>query len=293
VLVLSACGSGGSGAEPATLSSEGLEECGFRDEAVARIDVSVRFDIYHPSEFGRVEALVRDGPLPSFHRVAHKSGDCRYWYLSQGFCDPACASGEICDAKDECVVLPFQLSAGTLSVDGLAEPIEVSAQEFGVGSYDGPGGLDETLFAAGDSITASFSGDEFPRVSLSAQGVDAMEHELTDTGFDLGTDSDVELSWAPSDNEACVRVVLNSSNVSHGAPLDGFIECETSDTGSLTISQTLIERFPYGTTPEVTEGFDWPQSELTRYTASRVDTEYGPAELVVRSTTYFQVSHEP
>jgi hypothetical protein len=122
--------------------------------------------------------------------------------------------------------------------------------------------------------------------------MELMDSELTESGYEMLDGTDAELSWTPGpDPEACVRLVLNGFNAVHGAPLGDVIVCEGTDTGTLVVPQTFVEEFPYGETPVVTEGYDWPHSELTRYTRNSVDTALGRAELVVRSSTYFQPSH--
>jgi hypothetical protein len=94
------------------------------------------------------------------------------------------------------------------------------------------------------------------------------------------------------DPDACVALVLNGSSPSHGAPLRDVIVCEALDTGRIVVPRALVERFPAGSTPEVTEGYDWPHSTLSRYARARADTDAGPIELLVRSTVSFLLSHE-
>ena len=88
-----------------------------------------------------------------------------------------------------------------------------------------------------------------------------------------------------------MQVVLFGFNESHGAPLNTIIRCESADDGSVTIPQAMVDAFPTGATPEVTEGYDWPHSELTRYTRARTPVDPGDAVLLVHSTTYFRLRH--
>ena len=131
-----------------------------------------------------------------------------------------------------------------------------------------------------------------PAAAIGAFGVEAMDTALTTDGFEMLDGQDAELTWtAGPDPAACVRLVINGFNDVHGAPLSDIIECETADTGSLIIPRSFVEEFPHGETPDVTEGYDWPHAELTRYTQNIVGTDGGQAKLVIRSTTYFQPSH--
>ena len=269
-----------------------LDPCGFADPPAALVDVSVSYDIYHPGAFARIEGTVRDGPLPVQHEVVMEEGGCRYLKASLGDCSPACGAGEFCTIDDVCVPYPIGVSGGTLTVLGLGDPIEITAEDWNPGMYVGPAGLPVDLFDSSDAVGAALSGGDFPAVTLGAKGVDPVEPDLVETGFEMVDGQDAEITWTPgADPEACVRAVLNGFNATHGAPLDDIIECEGTDTGSLAIPQALVEEFPHGETPEVTEGYDWPHSELSRYARSSEDVAAGPARLVVRSTAYFLMSH--
>ena len=269
-----------------------LDPCGFADPSAALVDVSISYDIYHSGAFARIEGLVQDGAYPTFHEVVMEEGGCRYLKVALGSCAPACPNGEACVAGDECVPYPNAVSGGTLTINGLGAPVEITAEDWNAGMYVGPAGLPVDLFDSSDSVGAKLAGGDFPAVSLGAKGVDPVDPALVEAGFEMIDGQGAQLTWTPgADPDACVRVVLNGFNATHGAPLSDIIECEGPDTGSLIVPQALVEEFPHGTTPEVTEGYDWPHSELTRYTRSSVDEPQGPARLLVRSTAYFLVSH--
>jgi hypothetical protein len=266
--------------------------CGFVEDAAGTVDVSEQADRFHGAPFSRVEGRFLEAPYPSFHAVALEEGACRHYELAIGDCDPACEGGLVCTADGACAAFPGGASAGRLTVDGLAEPVSIEASGPAAGDYRSPAGLPFPLFEASDPVSAQVSGGQVPRIRLAAAGVAPMDADLVSTGLVLADGGDALVTWtAGPDPEACVQVVLNGSNLSHGAPLRDIVRCEGADTGSLTIPQAIVERFPHGDTPEVTEGYDHPASTLGRYTRSRVETDSGPVELLVRSTTYFLVSH--
>jgi hypothetical protein len=125
-------------------------------------------------------------------------------------------------------------------------------------------------------------------------GVVPVDAELTADGLDMLSGQDLEIAWTTgADPDACVQVVLNGFNETHGAPLSDVIRCESADDGSIVVPSAMVDAFPTGETPEVTEGYDWPHSELTRYTRSTADTSGGSASLVVRSSAYFLLRHSP
>lgn len=289
LVAAASCGGGGSGEPPVEVD---LAPCGFAEPAAARIVVSEDSDLFHAGLHSSIRGEVLTGPAPSFHEVAREEGGCRHLRAVVGFCDPACAPDQFCTVDDACRPYPTSAAAGVLTVSGLGDPLRLRAEDFDPGLYTGPAGLPAPLFDAGDPIGARLAGDAFPAVSLGAVGVAAMDPDLTASGLVMRSGQDAELTWtAGPDPDACVQVVLNGFNQTHGAPLADIISCEGPDTGSLIVPQALVDEFPTGETPQVTEGYDWPHSELTRYTRSAQETDQGPAELLVRSTTHFLLDH--
>ncbi len=270
-------------------------ECGFADGVVATIDVGEHGDVVGAGGYAEVGAVLRDGPDPSFHVVTLEEGECRLYELAIGFCDPACSAGETCTATGDCVPYPASISGGTIAVSGLGghpDPIEMQPQDGSPGTYEGPFVLPADLFGPDDRIVAAVAGDVFDAISFETRGVARLETTLTDAGLQMRGGEDAEVAWtagpAPG---ACVQMVLPFRNRSHGLPADAIVRCESPDDGSLTVPRSIVEAFPIGETPERTEGFDWPQSELTRYTRDMRETEHGPAALWVRSTLYFRFHH--
>ncbi len=268
------------------------DACGFAVAAAATIDISERSDVWHDGFYARVEAQTGAGSEPNVHAVVVEAANCRLLELMYGECTSACAADEVCQSTGECAAEPEGLAAGTLRVSGLADAVAIESQSWSPGRYDSPSLLSADLFREGDTVQASLAGADFPGLILGARGVASMDPALTASGYVLTDGEDARLTWTPGpDPDACVSVTLKGRNAVHGAPLGSVIECFGPDTGSLTIPQAIVEAFPTGETPEVTNGYDWPHSELTRYTRTSLDTEHGPAVLTVRSTTYFQMSH--
>jgi len=221
-----------------------------------------------------------------------EQGGCRYLKIEYGNCDPPCLGGELCVLGDVCVPYPSAISGGVLTVLGLGSPMEIQPEDWSPGTYTGPAGLPADLFDETDAVGATLAGGEFPALSLGAKGVAAIDPDVTANGFEMIDGQDAQITWTPGpDPNACMRLVINGFNLAHGAPLADIIECEGRDNGSMTVPRSFVEEFPYGTTPEVTEGYDWPFSELTRYTRSSKDVPQGSAQLRVRSTAYFLETH--
>jgi hypothetical protein len=269
-----------------------LDACGFTPSPSANIDISERSDVWHQGTYSRIEARVAAGTEPKVHAVVLEEGNCRLLELMYGACTDPCSAADVCTSDNHCASEPEGLSAGTLTVRGLASAAKIESQSWSPGRYDSPSLLENDLFANGDTIEIELQGEDFPALLLEARGVASMDPDLTANGYEMTNGQDAEVTWTPGPNpDACIALTLKGRNTVHGAPLGSIIECFGSDTGSLTVPRAIVEAFPIGETPEVTNGFDWPHSELSRYTRTSLDTVHGPAALTVRSTTYFQMSH--
>jgi hypothetical protein len=268
---------------------DALDPCTFHDPPAATVDIAER---YH-HDFGAgwtadVFGRVMDGPDPSLHQVLLEQGECRYLQLHLGFCDPPCGGGEVCNAIDECEPYPEGISAGTLTIDGLAEPLEIAPEEWIAGLYYGPFGLPADLFAQGDVITVSFSGDALPATSWSVRGVAPIDPDLADDEFELQPGGDNVLNWTAGDDPgACVETLILGINETHGAPIKDVIWCVGPDDGELVIPQALVDTFPLDEIPDECIHFDCLQSQLTRYTAGTIEIGGVQVRLVARSSVYF------
>jgi len=265
--------------------------CGFSDPEAARLEVGETY-IDGGGWSARVGGTVFDGPWPTYHVAQIEQGACRYLEFVQGFCDPPCDNFQFCNHLDECEDYPSGLSGGTLTFTGLGDDIVIPPDEWNVGYYWGPWDLPGDIFDEGDPIGASLTGADFPAVTLEAEGVAAMDTDIADALWPMVDGQDAEITWTPgTDPEACVRVLINGANNSHGMPLNHVIWCETEDTGAVTIPQALVEAFPLGSWPEICVGHDCPPSELVRYRRDAATVPQGIVELEVVSRIYFGYDH--
>ena len=265
------------------------EACGFADDPAASVIVMERYTSVWD---GTVSGRVQEAPNPAWHVIQLEEGACRYLTFQLGNCSPPCDFSQVCTADDECVDYPVGISAGTLTVEGLGDPIAIDTDDWNPGYYWGPWDLPDDLFDAGDPITATFSGADFPGLSLAATGVDAVDPSLFEELFLMADGADAVMTWTPgSDPDACVQVKINGANMAHGLPLNDILWCEGPDSGSLTIPQALVEAFPHGATPEICVGHDCPPSEFTRFTRDVTSVGPGAAQLEVKSTAFFGYDH--
>ena len=295
VAVMIGCTSAGAGDDDSagdddTVADDDDTELGEPDEASGVIAVA---EMYNEGGSGlswsaSIGGQLYDGPSPTFHRVTMEQVECVYYELQPGLCDPPCAPDEACDAYDECQAYPAGVSAGTLTVSGIAEPVVIEPQEWYPGLYYGPHGLPADLFDVGAVITADFVGDQLPPLTLDALGVAPMDTALADEDFVIVQGQDNLFTWTPGpDPSALVEIVINATNVAHGAPLSDIIQCVGPDDGEMTIPQDMVDAFPLDQLPDSCTHFDCPPSELTRYTTSAADVDGQTIRLIVRSAVYF------
>lgn len=261
----------------------------FIDDTAGRITVSERYNydrsLHHKSD---VHGQLNVSPDPAMHHIIMEEGECRYLEVEYGYCDPPCGQFEVCTTDDVCQPFPTGVSAGILTISGLAEPVVIEPQSYNEGLYYGPFGLPEDLFETGATVTAEFAGDVLPAMTLDAVGVEPIDTDLADDGFVIVPGQANVFTWTPGpDPEAGVQVRINSVNIAHGMPLNDIIWCVGPDDGELIIPQEMVDYFPLDDIPESCTHFDCPPSELTRLSRDTVDIDGSLIELMVHSSVYF------
>ena len=269
----------------------GEPPCSFPEPVAASIDVVE--EVYEWGQLSDIDGYLGDAPQPVYHEIVVEEGSCRYLRHHLGECDPPCESPLFCDATEECVPHPQGLYGGALTINGLTTSVEIDPDpDYYTGSYSLPLDLPDDLFFGDDTIQAELEGADFPAFTVEASGVETMFPLSFMNLLELTDGQDAEIFWSSgSTPDACVEVRINSGNGGHGLPLTDIIQCVAPDTGLMSIPSEVIDPFPFSATPDYTAGIDWPPSELTRYTRGLRTTEFGPAELVVRSTYYFPYEH--
>ena len=274
-------------------------DCPFPAPAAAMISVGDGWSPWAHSP--PVWARTYDRPFPDIYETTAEEGQCRFLELSYGDCSPPCVSGEVCTIHDECESWPALIAGGPLTVTGGGEPIVVDEADWCPGYYVGPGELAEEFAAPGVPVGASLAGGTFPAITLMASGVDAIDG-LAANGEGIGLDPayliledghDATLTWTPgSVPDACIQITIHYRTEGHGGFPAERVQCVGRDDGSLVIlAATFAGLPPLDHLPIDVAGFDYLYSEIVRYTSDEVDTEYGPAELRVCETEFFEYLH--
>jgi hypothetical protein len=250
------------------------------------------------SEFGEGEqawSLMRGSivdPRPVYHRLEQEAGACQLWTYEVGDCSDC---DGLCDADGECIPVPIQLSAGTLSVTGLAEELTVPFTEYG---YLKTTSLPGDVFGDGDRVVLEAAGGaDVPAFSLEADSpprvsIDLERGEESDDSLRLVDGEDLVVSWSPAVPGTRVRLDILSNNRGHGLPVDAMIQCEADDSGELVVARELVEAFPDKPYARICAGSDCPPSTLTRFRADRASIDGRDLELVVAAVQEFIAVHE-
>jgi hypothetical protein len=142
------------------------------------------------------------------------------------------------------------------------------------------------------TVTVAATGDVVPAFSISARGVPPLEAAISNGEIELVNGEEFTFTWTPADPTSRVRLTVNANNHGHAAPWEAVIECDTEDTGQVTVPAAMIDAFPETYRWEVCEGSDCPLSWLTRYHKTVTDVGGAPVRLDVGSRFYFYVIHE-
>ena len=240
------------------------------------------FSIELGDGFTSVEGRVFDAVTPSLVPTElMREGDCRLVTLPNLLCDPGCPpTTETCGADNQCIPLPVAHSVGTVTVSGLARPVEMTPNA-STGSYSpAPPALPHPGFTTGADLRLSASGGDYAAFELRGWGIEPFQ--FTGETVDVSGGAPAALSWAPPTQAgpARIRAVLDINN--HGSSSNA-IECDFPDTGSAEIPAALIDSLiALGSS-----GF--PTLGITRRTATSTSIEPGCVQLVVTTDILYSL----
>jgi hypothetical protein len=240
---------------------------------------------FPPVVFGSIWG---DAP-PSWHTEVARAGDCRVLSYEPGFCT-ACEG--LCLDPDRCVPWPDYLSAGTVTIRGVAGGDLALEPELDR-HYQTWGGLSDPLFAAGADISVAAEGDAVASfaVAITAQP------QLTVPAFDdagqalLADGADLELTWPAPVDGARVHLFAHSGGAPHGIPPEIILECDASDTGSLTIASSLLDALP-ALGNGCRKGSDCASLGVMRYARAVAQTDRGAVAVTVGNGANYELVSE-
>ena len=219
--------------------------------------------------FTGVSAAVYDGVRRYDQWItAADAGSCRL--LDLPTCAPACAEPMFCATGNRCLGMPARKDVGTISIHGLAVPLELTSL---LGSY-GQSISDPFPPAAPDaSITAETSGGDYAPFSLEARAVEPLAFDGAD--LSVGHGRSLDLSWTPPTRPGAAHI-LALVNLQPSA-LGPIIECTFPDTGAASVPAWLLDRL-------INLGINgYPSLRLFRRTVTSTNIEPGCVELEVHA----------
>ena len=235
-----------------------------------------------------VEVRINDAPYINAYTLLADEGACRYYqWESPPPCEPACEPwSEYCDIDGACKPMPSRVSAGTLAITGLAEPVQAIPDEtafYGVV----PSNLPDDLFAPGATVTVTATGATVPGFSATVSGVADMELGHSPT-LDMVDGQPLVVTWVPKGDGARIELVIQIGW--HGKPPTDILFCEGEDAdGAITVPAALVEAYP----PAGGIGLFQNPSWIRRVSRATVDAGAGPLEMSVSSEQMVNPMHNP
>jgi hypothetical protein len=233
------------------------------------------FTVDSSSRFGSASGSVRDGVVPDtvLTRVTD-SGSCTIWRRENPYCDGGCETGYVCGLDGECVPYPVGQDVGTVTIDGLVQPVAMTPVAPGNTYFDTtlpnppwsePGLLVEMRIAGGVYESAVLHGETPAKLTPTAS-----EWVVT-SGEPLA------VAWDAPAGAVNTQVTLSMSIDQHGVT-PSSLRCTFEDTGSAEVPADILgQLMGYGIT-----GF--PAGSLVRRSADKADIGEGCVDLVVSST---------
>jgi hypothetical protein len=265
-------GSGGSGGSGAAGSGGGAGASG--DVLLGTFTVALNPEVEGVTPaYTTVLGSVYSGAYPTdvIETPIATEGGCTTYQFSRHSCTtPTCTGDQKCAGPNDCRATPTLVNVGTVTLDGVgAAPLTLAAIN---NNYQYPADIEYPGFAEGATLTLAATGGSFPAFTVTTTGVAPIV--MRGTTFELASGQPLLVEWEPGGNaDATVSVALNISR--HGGSA-GYLECQVSDTGSLTIPATPITRL-------IALGVaGFPQLTLTR--TSRGEASVPGGKIALRST---------
>jgi hypothetical protein len=285
---LGACSGGGAAGKDGAAGSAGSTSgtagtagaTGNPDAVVGTFSIKLKTDSATP--IAAIIGSVHDAPTfqPLF-TVAVKDGACTLLKPVFPFCDPACDTDTAeCVADDTCRAIPPKKNVGTVALTG----VKTTTGGTGLalepnGKFDYQPSADTTPayppFDEGADVGLTATGGAYGAFALHAKGIAPLV--VADGTLILDRNKELALAWTPkgASSDATIHVKID---ISHHGGLKGLIECDTADTGALTISAALATQL-------VNLGVaGFPTVALTRIIKTSTASAPGRAEL--------ELSHE-
>jgi len=280
---LASCSDGGSG--------DGVPDGGYTDtDCALTLDGSdepifdqtnSRFTLTGDETYLDFSGAIYDGPAVAFHHESDRVGSCRLLTYEATGCDPLCTGGDVC-IDSECVSYPATISAGALTLTGVADaPVEVEPIMEGQYSWSASASIVDVA-----AIRAQAEGDAIGPFDLTTCAVEppVPEGDWSAAMSARGSGEDVTLTWSNPYSTSRVYLRMTTGIGTHGGISPVEIECEGRDLGSLTLPGAFLDLLydgPYWSCGECGD------NRLLRYHATEAEVGGTAVQLRTQSPAMF------
>jgi hypothetical protein len=228
--------------------------------------------------FTSVDAVVTNGVHGFDYSITVAvEGACRL--LERPTCAPECAGQTTCGPGSSCVASPTAQDVGTVFVDGLAVPLELTS--FAASGFYSQAIVDPFPPVAPDApVTFATSGGAYAPFSLEARGVEVLAFDGAD--LNVGRGRSLDLTWTAPARPGAARIQAILSL--QPSLSKSIIECTFPDTGAASIPASLIDPL----LDRGTNGF--PTVALTRRTVASTTIVPGCVQFEVTARVTRRVS---
>ncbi len=205
------------------------------------------FEVQHETDESLVVGEVYDAVFPNkVLQQVNQVGDCQLLRRLNPLCDPLCQPGQTCDHSGQCIPYPQLKSVGPVSIAGLKKAIELAPP----GYFDTDPNMPHPLFAPNANVILTAAGGDYTAFTMYGRGFTPLQ--LAADTWVITEGQDLAISWTADDDEQ-VGIFLRLNIDQHGnTPVE--LHCEAGDTGSVTISSSLVDElrsygisgFPHG-----------------------------------------------
>lgn len=226
------------------------------------------------ARYAYVTGSVADGVVPiTVLTGLETAGDCTLWRKENLFCDPSCDPGYTCNFDGECVPYPSGQALGTVTVDGLLEPVSMEPTVPGNTYFNTS--LPNPPWTPGALVTLKSGGGAFDPFTLYGVAPDAFAME--DLAWQLTEGEALALSWTPPETTSRTRVRVSMNIDQHGTTPVSAV-CWFDDDGAAEVPSAIIDGLiGYGVT-----GF--PRATATRLSADTAEAGAGCVDLWLTSS---------
>ena len=231
------------------------------------------FRITHEEDYSAVDGEISEAVVPTaIVEETVAEGGCRVLKRENPFCDPSCASGEVCTHEGTCVPYPERVETGDVTIAGLDLDADLVMEPRADKRYFETV-LPHPAFRPGQNISLSSAGGELGSLDLAGRGFAPLE--LEDDSWVVIEGESLVVSWTPeAEGEASFYMTLNVDQ--HGNSPSTLV-CEGPDSGSFEVPAVVIAAL----LESGTSGF--PMGHAYRRTVDSEQTEVGCVELQVSS----------